>query len=213
MYIKSVDESSDIEFLLRGFNAGLFTKVSDNLGLENTDKNNVTDTLYADSTYRVCYDIEYSDCTISRQVGIMSSICDFGLVSDFNSLIGLSSTNEKVRPLGYSSTLRGNCLVSDFSFDTTKFAQMLYMPSDCYENETNTQGNKLLTNEGKIVVSDVLNKVKTNGQNKNLVFLRLNLTDTKGETIFYKEYYFALNVDSLSYAVEDITLSDTQIKI
>ncbi len=211
LYIKSADTTSvTYTKVLNGFNAGLFVKVSDNVGLENTDKTTVTETLYGGSNYNFTCDLSYSEYTTPRKVSLTSSVCAFGLVDNFNELIGLTSENS--RPVSYFPV--GNLILSPtFTFDISMLARMLAMPDSCFNAETNEQGNKVVNETGKSVLSEVINKIKETGTDVNLAYLKLALVDEGGTTYYFKTFYFALDIGTLKIPVEDITISDTEITI
>lgn len=208
LYIKSADESqSSYANFLSTFNKGLFTKVSDNVGLDNTDQTEVTSTLYGGSSYNFDCDIVYSEYTVKREVSLMSSVCGFGLVENFCELIGVDRNFELSYP-------QNNLILSpSFNFDIVMLAKMLNLPSDCFETETNEQGDKVVNENGKEILSEIIDKIKENGAGVNLAYLKVNFLDTNGNSFYERTYYFALNAGTLSIPVEDIIISDTEITI
>lgn len=161
-------------------------------------------TVVGGTEYGLVLDCTYSDYTIKREAGLVSSVCDFSLVANFNTLINYDVDCNTFTTTAYPA--RRNLLLNDTFVINTDYLGRILGLSDSYF----TDG--MLNDSGKTVVSEVIAAYKTASVAVPVLRLNLQLTDTDGAAMYFVTYSFFLDMGDLKFSVTDVTLDDSAIE-
>lgn len=155
--------------------------------------NTVTATVMSNTAYTVQINVTETDGTVASNYTVKHSHGSF--ITNFLNVVGLKEKHSgDLRPQLYTSTSP----YTSFKFDAACVESWLCFDDYVYEAE-----------ENDTYVSSCISKIYAKGVKTNLGRWRLHLTESDGTTIIDKDFYFAINVNSIRIGVSGIGLNSS----
>lgn len=160
--------------------------------------NTVTATVMSNTAYTVQINVTETDGTVASNYTVKYSFG--GFIDNFLNVVGLKEKHSGDLNPGYDWGKFSSASKNDTSikFDASCVESWLHFDDYVYEAE-----------ENDTYVSSCISKIYAKGVKTNLGRWRLNLTESDGTTIIDKDFYFAINVNSIRIGVSGIGLNSS----